>query len=161
MDRYFGKVCERHPELGGARTAGRHCPACNRERVKQWQQDNLDHVNAYRRRRYAADPSKRQAVNERWRRANLPRRAKILAAYRARRADASPPLLAAEQERVQALYAKAARITRETGVKHHVDHDRPLALGGKHHPDNLLVVPAAVNTAKGARYASTLDFLLS
>ena len=60
-----------------------------------------------------------------------------------------------------AIYAKAERLNRETGVKHHVDHDRPLARGGKHHPDNLIVVPAALNLAKGAKYESTMAFLLS
>lgn len=66
-----------------------------------------------------------------------------------------------EKQRIVALYAKAARLTRETGVEHHVDHDRPLARGGLHHPDNLLVVPARLNLAKGAKYDSTFEFIAS
>ena len=80
---------------------------------------------------------------------------------RARKADAAVPLALAEQQCIRALYAEAQRLTRETGEAHHVDHDRPLALGGLHHPNNLLVVPAALNTAKGARYPSTMAYLLS
>jgi hypothetical protein len=71
------------------------------------------------------------------------------------------PLTAAEHQRIVALYAEAARLTAETGEAHHVDHDRPLALGGKHHPDNMHVVPAQVNLTKGAKYTSTWEFLTS
>lgn len=80
---------------------------------------------------------------------------------RARKNRAVVPLTPAEQQRIVALYAEAARRTAETGIAHHVDHDVPLALGGLHHPDNLLVVPASINLAKGARYGSTLEFILS
>ncbi len=81
---------------------------------------------------------------------------------RARELAAIPPgLTAADHLRVIALYAEAARRTAETGIVHHVDHDVPLALGGVHHPDNLLVVPASINLAKGARYASMWDFISS
>jgi len=34
-------------------------------------------------------------------------------------------------------------------------------LQGEQRPDNLMVVPAAINLAKGARYNSTMEFLLS
>ena len=80
---------------------------------------------------------------------------------RARKAAATVPLTPTEHLRIDALYAEASRRTAETGTAYHVDHDAPLALGGKHHPDNLLVMPAAVNLAKGARYASTWDFISS
>jgi hypothetical protein len=89
-------------------------------------------------------------------------KSKVQAARRrARKLDLACPLTPTEHLRIIALYAEAARRTAETGIAHHVDHDRPLALGGLHHPDNMLVVPADINLAKGARYASTLEFILS
>lgn len=155
-----GRVCAKHPELKGARQAG-HCPACSRDRVRRWEIKNRDHANAERRKRYARNPQKRKAVNEKWRIANLATRAANVAGYRARKQAATPALTAVDHLRINALYAEAARRTAETGIVHHVDHDVPLALGGAHHPDNLLVVPAAINLAKGARYASTWDFISS
>ena len=89
----------------------------------------------------------------------------IVAAAQARRrarvVAASVPLTPAEQKRIQELYSIAQMRTVQTGEEHHVDHDRPLALGGLHHPDNMMVVPAAINRSKGARYSSTMAFLLS
>ena len=155
-----GRVCTKHPELNGERHGG-HCPACARDRVRRWGAENSDRANAARRQRYAENPSKRNAVNERWRKKNLPKRAVSVARYRSRKAAAAVPLTPADHLRIVALYAEAARRTAETGIAHHVDHDVPLALGGKHHPDNLLVVPASVNLAKGAKYASTWEFINS
>ena len=108
-------------------------------------------------------PSKRStshlAAERRYRRSAKGRASS--ARKRARKAAASVPLTVAEQQRIVALYAEAARRTAETGIAHHVDHDVPLALGGRHHPDNMLVVPAKINLEKGARYASMWEFITS
>lgn len=95
------------------------------------------------------------------RREKKPHRKAKDARRRAIKKQAFVSLTTADQHRIVALYAEAARRTAETGIAHHVDHDVPLALGGLHHPDNMLVVPASINLAKGARYASTLEFILS
>jgi 5-methylcytosine-specific restriction endonuclease McrA len=47
------------------------------------------------------------------------------------------------------FYAKARRLTRETGVEHQVDHIQPLSAGGSHHPSNLQVLTRAENRRKG------------
>lgn len=59
-------------------------------------------------------------------------------------------LSASEKNELAAIYAKAKKITQETGVQHHVDHIRPLAAGGVHHPRNLRVVTAKENLSKGS-----------
>ena len=47
-----------------------------------------------------------------------------------------------EQEKllIKQIYAKAARLSVETGIMHHVDHIEPLFKGGKHHPSNLQIL---------------------
>ena len=47
------------------------------------------------------------------------------------------------------FYAEARRLTRETGVQHHVDHKIPLSKGGLHCQNNLQVLTASENIAKG------------
>lgn len=61
----------------------------------------------------------------------------------------------ADQDAIRELYALAQRLTRETGIKHHVDHIVPLQhplVRGLHVEYNLQVIPAAVNVAKGNRH---------
>jgi len=186
----FGKVCVKHPELNGERAKG-DCRACKRERGKQHYAENPEKVRARTRARAAANPDKERerlrrwgaenlekerergrkrrsehpaeirAAGRKWAVANPAARAANLACYRARKLNAAVPLTETDNLRIRKLYATAKARTKETGEEHHVDHDRPLALGGKHHPDNLMVIPAAVNVRKGGRYKSTMDFLLS
>lgn len=50
------------------------------------------------------------------------------------------------------IYEKARQISLETGIAHHVDHIRPLAKGGRHHPSNLQIITAKENLRKGAKW---------
>jgi len=99
--------------------------------------------------------------NRKWITANPEMRGVANGRRRSLRAKAAVPLTWLDKFRIRELYEIAKARTTQTGVEHHVDHDRPLVLGGLHHPDNLMVVPAAINLAKGARYNSTMEFLLS
>ena len=62
------------------------------------------------------------------------------------------PLSLNERNVLAEIYAEAKRLTYETGVEHHVDHVRPLAAGGVHHPKNLRVVTAIENLKKGSTH---------
>lgn len=116
----------------------------------------------------AKHPERAAVAVDRWRKANPARARKIhnrassaytarypeknrarAAAYRARRRDATVPLDPLEKAAVAALYSAARRLTEETGVVYHVDHIVPLAMGGKHHPYNLQVLTAVMNSVKG------------
>lgn len=57
-----------------------------------------------------------------------------------------------ERNRIAAIYTESSRRTRRTGILHHVDHRKPLAAGGRHHPDNLQILTATENLKKGAKW---------
>ncbi|MEY5099605.1 MAG: Burkholderia phage Mica [Pseudomonadota bacterium] len=60
----------------------------------------------------------------------------------------------ADSRAVRAIYAEARRISRETGVPHHVDHIIPLQgeyVSGLHVETNLRIVEGAENLRKGNR----------
>ena len=182
--RKFGKVCAKHPELKGERVsngrAHRRCAQCAREisrrSMARWRAENPERARAIARKWQGENLKKRRAHNRKSYAKNINarrerRREKYAlnpaaafagdARRRARKANATVPLTWLEKLRIEELYEIAKARTVQTGVEHHVDHDRPLALGGLHHPDNMMVIPAAVNLAKGARYHSTMEFCLS
>jgi 5-methylcytosine-specific restriction endonuclease McrA len=57
-----------------------------------------------------------------------------------------------EKDAIILIYKEARRLTETTGVPHHVDHVKPLAVGGRHHPENLQILTAQENLEKGARW---------
>jgi hypothetical protein len=57
----------------------------------------------------------------------------------------------ADKRAIAAVYAQARRLTRDTGVPHHVDHILPLngaGVSGLHVQTNLRVITASENLAK-------------
>jgi hypothetical protein len=164
--RYFGKVCEKHPELAGERfVSSRCCLDCRRESARRaYCADSKRHYKSdpeASRRYRALHPERSAAACRRWQKANPEKMIAQNALRRARKKDAAVPLTAEEKARITALYKEAQRLTRETGEQYHVDHDRPLARGGKHRPENLIVVPARFNLKKGDKYDSMWDFISS
>lgn len=57
-----------------------------------------------------------------------------------------------EEVQLYEIYCQSRKLTSETGMAHHVDHIRPLAAGGVHHPDNLQIITAKDNLSKGSLY---------
>lgn len=61
----------------------------------------------------------------------------------------------ANQEAIAAIYADARRLTAETGIPHHVDHEIPLLgtfVSGLHVETNLRALPARENILKSNRF---------
>lgn len=61
----------------------------------------------------------------------------------------------ADVEKIMSVYAEAARLTRETGIVHHVDHIVPMKskiVCGLHWEENLRVLTRSENCSKNNRY---------
>ena len=61
----------------------------------------------------------------------------------------------ADDSAMRFLYLEASRLSRETGVQHHVDHVIPLQgdnVSGLHTPENMRVIPAAENIRKSNKF---------
>ena len=61
-------------------------------------------------------------------------------------------LSTAEKNQIFEIYNEARNLSLITNIPHHVDHIRPLAAGGTHHPKNLRAIPATENLSKGSYY---------
>lgn len=88
-----------------------------------------------------------------WRKTNTPVRAHESAARRARILNATPDLTQEEKAQIAQFYKTAKTMSVFHEEDYHVDHIIPLTprkgqVAGKHHPDNLQVIPATINRRK-------------
>jgi 5-methylcytosine-specific restriction endonuclease McrA len=176
LTRYFtGKPCK-HGHVDGRYASTGACCMCAQKQARDWESSapadyqrlRKDRVNrrshARKKARRAVDAEYRARLSQRdsayvqRRREEDPKvRAAHLARVRVRKRNMSiNDLRADELKALQAIYELAIRLTRATGIEYHVDHHIPLAKGGKHHPDNLWVIPAAENLRKGAKLPQEL-----
>jgi hypothetical protein len=61
----------------------------------------------------------------------------------------------ADQEQIKRIYVACAKITKQTGIEHHVDHIIPLQgedVCGLHVENNLAIIPAKMNLQKSNRF---------
>lgn len=167
---YTGKPCKRG-HLSERRTDNASCLECRREYQKEYMQE---HCHAYNRAaagkaaqaRYRQKAAVKEASRARQRAYIATEQGKELQrawqeAHPHRRANADIkrkyplaiiPLTDEEQVRVAALYRLAAGLRKRTGKRWDVDHCFPLSLGGVHHPDNLMILPAEMNREKWNKF---------
>lgn len=110
-----------------------HC-----ERTKRWKVENYEHYRAQQT-EYSRKNSAKILHNTRMR--------------QTRQKNATPSWV--DVETLAAIYEESARISKETGVLHHVDHIVPLThekVSGLHVPWNLQILPAQDNWSKGNKF---------
>lgn len=129
----------------------------NPERVKfnqaAWQKANPEKVRANDIAWKKANPEKSKSKSLRWQKAHPGKANSRTAKRHAQKLNATPKCLTDNQLlEIQAFYVEASRLTKETGVPHHVDHIVPLQgdeVSGFHVPWNLQILTASENYKKG------------
>jgi hypothetical protein len=136
------------------------CKACANARGALWKQahpnankDWYSQNKAYKQQQYKdwRDTHKEYCREEtrRWVKANPDRKRALVARRNAARLKATP--LWADPNAIRAIYREADRLTRETGIKHEVDHIVPLRsplVCGLHIGANLQVLTREANKKK-------------
>lgn len=158
-----------HKEL--VRERSRAWAVANTDRVKElsrrWYSANADCQRALMRDRYLKNKEASHAQSREWAKNNAEKRKKIARdwvrrnpeqvlartrAYQLSKINAVPRW--ADAEKIKAVYRESARLSRETGVQHHVDHVVPLQsklVCGLHWHENLAILSAVDNVRKGNR----------
>ncbi len=128
------------------------CKICENARTTAWASANRARSNANKDKYRFANPEKVTANIKKWEKLNPGKKAAQVRKYQASKLNATPKWLTKEQlKEMQDLYVEAARLTKETGIPHEVDHEEPLQgknVCGLHVPWNLRVVPRTENRKK-------------
>jgi 5-methylcytosine-specific restriction endonuclease McrA len=125
----------------------------DRERSRRWDEANRDRHRATKR-RYKTEFEHGRAVNK----ASHSKRRKAKRGEMWIDEDGTkyllidPPKSAEDLSKEQQIYIECERLTRETGVVHHVDHIMPLCMGGQHAWWNLQILTAEENMSKGGKF---------
>lgn len=143
------------------------CRACMTVVAKAWNEANKERVKANEANYLRSNPGKTSARCKKWYDANKDKRAEYAKAnagkkrahaakYRAAKLKRTPSWLTTEDwNKINHMYSLAAFMTKQTGIKHEVDHIVPLqgeTISGLHHPDNLQILTKSENCSKGNRH---------
>lgn len=127
-----------------------------REKDKKWYQVNLEHKREYSKKWRQANLEyyleSHREYSKKWRQANPD--IKNASTARNRAAKKKALTLWTDVNAIKNFYTEARRLTRLTGVKHHVDHIYPLQseyMCGLHVETNLQILTEKENTMKGNR----------
>ena len=121
-------------------------------RWKAWSAKN-DRTE-YQREWYAKNRDAQSGRYAAWVKENPHKKNALIAKRRAAKKNATPPW--ANLAAIAAFYEKAARLTRETGVRHEVDHIIPLQgkfVCGLHHEGNLQILTRSENARKRNKHS--------
>ena len=123
---------------------------------KAWREANPEKVAANGKAWREANKEKVAADNKAWQKANPEKCAAKDAKRHAAKLKRTPPWLTEEHyDQITSIYAERVRLTKETGVRHEVDHILPLQgenVCGLHVPWNLRVITAQDNRRKSNKH---------
>lgn len=146
---YTGKPCK-HGHLAQRHVSSGSCCECQRLYLqKHGQTEQRKEARRKTQQRYQQTEKGRLRDLKRY--AENPHRS-ISAIISIKYPEAVVPLTDAAQKRVASLYRLAYALRQRTGESWDVDHCYPLARGGIHHPDNLMVLPTRLNRKKSKRF---------
>ena len=145
----------------------RYCRLCWNEMQKQWRDKHPDQMKTFRKNEYAKNKSVYMERAKKWlnehpeyvtayAEMHRTKNKALYNAYRAKRRATEQEAIPswANRSKIDEIYKQAICITEETGVQHHVDHIVPIIspiVCGLHWEENLQVIPAFLNIAKGNR----------
>jgi len=140
---YSAKYREKYPERVTAFFKNHY--EKNKERI-------LERCRIYNEKNRSSIYQKRRAYQKKWKEENKDRMCLYWSNRRARQRNLLTPLTEEEKKQVVALYVKARELTKLHGEPYHVDHIKPLARGGLHHPSNLQVMRGIDNIRKNSKF---------
>lgn len=123
-----------------------------RLRHKKWINDNKDYHKELMREYYCNNKDSYTKRTYKWRKENPDKVRASKAKVRASKLDRMPKWLSRIQLiEIKCIYLKCVKITKQTGILHHVDHIIPLHgknVSGLHVPWNLQILTAKDNQSK-------------
>ncbi len=168
------KPCK-HGNIAG-RDKSYHCLCidCKKEtalRLLEWQRKNKDKVSEYAKKWKKENKEQRDRIVKNWRDKNKEKVALISAKagkkwYANNKIQANTRIRARQIAKIQRtpawankqaildIYKESSRLTKETGIRHEVDHYYPLqgkTVSGLHVENNLQILTRAKNRSKGNR----------
>jgi hypothetical protein len=119
----------------------------------EWRRQHKDRVAKHKRKWNENNADAIKLKNRNYRKNN---KAAVLSSTRARQLKKKMATPAwAELDKIKQVYLEAARLTEQTGIKHHVDHIIPissLVVCGLHVHGNLQIITAEENVKKGCKF---------
>ncbi len=129
----------------------------NREKVlcrkKRYRESNQLKISAGYNQWLMVNRDKRRAIDNKWGHCNI---GKVTAKSRARKlAKLNRTPAWANKQEIEQIYIECTRVSRETGIKHHVDHIIPLrgkTVSGLHVENNLQIITVEENLRKNNKF---------
>lgn len=150
---YTGKPCK-NGHIASRYVASRLCSVCCMQKVKKFQRENrekvLPSIRASQKKYSIQKRDKVRAAQAAYKKRNPEKNTADASKRRAIRLKAIPKW--ADLKKIEEIYKEAQRLTKETGIEHHVDHIIPLRsklVCGLHVENNLQIITAAENLKKG------------